>query len=109
MPTQNPNIFLELNGKKVSPEITPYKYNGYYFINYKPITLTHKEQIAELKVLNQKLLLNIPTRDSFFKVKNCSLDIIGTGQDATQTIIFEFSDFVSAQEVEKMLMYRLKK
>ena len=37
------------------------------------ITLTHKEQIAELKVLNQKLLLNIPTRDSFFKVKNCSV------------------------------------
>ena len=47
------------------------------------------------------MLLNIPTIDSFFKVKNCSLDIIGTGQDATQTIIFEFSDFVSAQEVEK--------
>lgn len=55
------------------------------------------------------MLLNIPTIDSFFKVKNCSLDIIGTGKDATQIIIFEFSDFVLAQEVEKMLMYQLKK
>lgn len=38
-PKQNPNIFLELNGQKVIPEIIPYKYNGYYFINYKPIKL----------------------------------------------------------------------
>lgn len=100
-PIQNPNILLKLEGKDVAPKITSDKYNRYYFINYKPITLTHKEQTAKLKVLNQELMLTIPTVDSFFKVENCSLDIIGTGQDAAQVIIFEFSDFVSAQEVEK--------
>ncbi|MBR3655372.1 MAG: alpha-2-macroglobulin family protein [Elusimicrobia bacterium] len=100
-PVEEPEIVLSYNKKEVKPKITFDQYKRYCFINYEPIQLLDTKQTAELKVLDKKKELVIPEMSEFFKLNEITTDIVGKDENAAQAIIMEFSDFVSAEEVEK--------
>ena len=109
-PVEEPEISLKNDKTELKPEITFDKHKRYCFINYQPITLTDKKQTVKLKVLNKEQTLTIPESGKFFKLEETQTDILGKDNDAVQAIIMEFTDFVSAQEVEKNIdVYLLPK
>ena len=100
-PVEEPEIAFSYNKKEVKPKITFDQYKRYCFISYEPIQLLNTKQSAELKVLDKKKELVIPEMSEFFKLNKITTNIVGKDENATQAIIMEFSDFVSAEEVEK--------